>query len=397
MSTRLQEKLKQVYIGGFCALLLGAPGIVSAATEVEPNDAQAQAQILGITDAGVSVSASMGSGGMTTDLDLYAFDAKAGDVPIIMVVSDGNWDAFLVLYDAAGNILDMNDDAYPMNPNSNSPLDSRIDMYRVPADGRYYVAVTPVPRYLDSGFAVVFTDAGAGGSYSVSIQGVTPPVVVVEPDPAPTPDPDPVVDVEPDPAPTPDPDPVVEVEPEPTESSSTDPMVATILIKHWRGQEAGLGKYRGKDPMPVAILSSPEFDAMTIDQSSLTFGATGEERSLVRCRKHGKDVKVDGVKDHVKDLVCYFRPDVAGFKDGDVQGFLRARTAKGEKIEASAALNLITVSNKKDKSWHKNHNVDPRGKKYQKRAENKAKKAAAKARKDAKKAAKQARKEARRN
>ena len=128
----------------------------------------------------------------------------------------------------------------------------------------------------------------------------------------------------------------------------------------WHSDDPQLGKFKGDDPIPVAILSAPGFDAMTIDQNSLTFGAKGDEKSLLRCKKQGKDVKVDKVKDGVKDLVCYFRPDVAGFQIGDVQGILNGRAANGEKIIGSAALRILRLSNKKTESWHKRHNVDPR-------------------------------------
>jgi hypothetical protein len=33
----------------------------------------------------------------------------------------------------------------------------------------------------------------------------------------------------------------------------------------------------------VAVLSSPAFDARTVEPSSLTFGRTGDEQSLVGC------------------------------------------------------------------------------------------------------------------
>ena len=149
-------------------------------TEAEPNDVQLQAQVLLIPAEGLAVSALMGVGDpTTTDLDIYAFDAKAGDVPTIMVVSDGSWDPLLVLYDSLGNILDMNDDAYPMNPDSVSPLDSRIDMHRISSDGTYYAVVTPMPRFLQTNFEPVFPDAGAGGVYTLMAQGVTAATVPV--------------------------------------------------------------------------------------------------------------------------------------------------------------------------------------------------------------------------
>jgi len=317
MCTAIKKQLNGALLGALFASFIFATGIVNAAPEREPNDAKGEAQALVITTTGASVSAMMGmaSGAMTTDLDLYRFEGKAGDVPIIMVVSDGNWDPFVVLFDSAGTILDMNDDAWPMNPASTSGLDSRLDTYPLESDGVYYIAVTPVPRYLNNNFELVFQDPGAGGSYTLSVQGVTPPAPT--PDPTPTPTPTPTPDPTPTPTPTPDPTPT----PTPTPSPCVDPMCVRIEVLHWRGDEPALGKYKGKDPIPVAIMSASSFDAMTVDQNvnTLTFGATGTEKSLLHCKKKGKDVKVNKAKDGVKDLVCYFRPDIAGFKPGDVQ------------------------------------------------------------------------------
>jgi hypothetical protein len=125
MSTRLQKHLKDALLGGLMTSLLCAHGIAGAATEVEPNNTRAQAQALVITSTGASVSAMMGTGpgALTSDLDVYAFDGRAGDVPSIMVISEGDWDSVLVLYDSAGFILDSNDDAVSMNPGSMSALD----------------------------------------------------------------------------------------------------------------------------------------------------------------------------------------------------------------------------------------------------------------------------------
>lgn len=341
-------------LGGLISTLICLNGVVGA-TEVEPNDTAAQAQVLVIPADGITVSGRIGTapGELTTDLDVFAFQAKAGDVPSIMVVSDAAWDTLIGLYDSAGNLLEMNDDAYPMNPGSTSPYDSRIDTYRIAADDTYYVAVTPIPRYLGANVSVINPSASTGGSYTLLVEGVTPPPAP-EPEPTPTPDPEPT--------PTPDPTP----EPPPT-SGGSDPLVVTMEVKHWHGG-ASMGRYKGKDPIPVAIMSAPGFDALKmINQQSLTFGATGTERSLIRCMKKGKDVRVDGVRDGEKDLVCFFRPDVAGFKTGDVQGFLKGNLVSGGKIEASAALKAFEISTKKKEGWHKRHNIDPRGKKYKKR------------------------------
>lgn len=135
---------------------------------------------------------------------------------------------------------------------------------------------------------------------------------------------------------------------------------------YWNRDDGHFGKFRGEDPIRVAITSAPGFDATTIDQNRLTFGATGDEKSLLRCLKKGRDVKVDKVKDGKKDLICYFRPDVAGFKVGDVQARLKGATAS-EQIEGTAALKMMRLPKKKSDSWHKRHGVNP---KYRPRTRN---------------------------
>jgi uncharacterized delta-60 repeat protein len=83
-------------------------------------------------------------------------------------------------------------------------------------------------------------------------------------------------------------------------------------------------KSRGR--ITVAILSTPEFDALlAIDLTSLRFGRTGVEESLVSCREKGRDVNRDGLR----DLVCVFSIPATGFMTDDQVGVLTARTVDG--------------------------------------------------------------------
>jgi len=118
---------------------------------------------------------------------------------------------------------------------------------------------------------------------------------------------------------------------------------------HWHQDESDLGKRRGRDPITVAILSMDGFDAMTVDPNSLTFGVTGYEKSLFRCRKNGKDVNRDGRM----DMVCYFKPDVANFQTGDLNGVLKGKTKSGQQIEGSAALKIFSVPTEKRRFKHR--------------------------------------------
>ena len=98
-------------------------------------------------------------------------------------------------------------------------------------------------------------------------------------------------------------------------------------------------KYKGRGVIPVAILSTKEFDAPAqIDQSSLTFGVTGDEQSFAFCTRRPKDVNRDGSKD---DLVCRFYVEPAGFACGDSQGRLKGRTKAGMPVEGTDRVSII--------------------------------------------------------
>jgi hypothetical protein len=89
--------------------------------------------------------------------------------------------------------------------------------------------------------------------------------------------------------------------------------------------------------VPVAILSSPTFDAFEMtDQGSLTFGRTGEEASMVFCSPWALDANSDGYA----DLLCFFRTSAAGFQCGDTQGILRGATGDGTSLEGKGTVRV---------------------------------------------------------
>lgn len=89
---------------------------------------------------------------------------------------------------------------------------------------------------------------------------------------------------------------------------------------------------RGK--VPVTIYSTAEFDASTIDQTSITFGVTGNEPSLAKCNLG--DVDLDGSL----DLVCTFYRTITGFEPGDTTAVLKGKTIDGTPIEGSDAVTI---------------------------------------------------------
>jgi len=94
---------------------------------------------------------------------------------------------------------------------------------------------------------------------------------------------------------------------------------------------------RSRGTIPVAILSSADFDAPAqVDLTSLTFGHTGEEASLAFCSE-AEDVNGDGLL----DLVCHFNTQLTGFQTGDTEGILNGRTANGTPIEGSDGVRVV--------------------------------------------------------
>ena len=87
----------------------------------------------------------------------------------------------------------------------------------------------------------------------------------------------------------------------------------------------------------VAILSTPELDALTmIDRNTVRFGRTGTEESLLRCKKRGRDVNKDGLR----DLICVFSIPLTGFQKGDQVGILSAQTVDGIALRGSDSIQV---------------------------------------------------------
>lgn len=80
----------------------------------------------------------------------------------------------------------------------------------------------------------------------------------------------------------------------------------------------------------VSILSTDNFDAEDmVDQSSLTFGATGDEQSMAYCGSEGPHGKKGA---HRGRLTCYFEKSETGFTCGDTTATLMGVTVNGTPI-----------------------------------------------------------------
>lgn len=290
---------KTVLCSGLALALNAGTALAEPIPEKEPNNSVVETQRLSAAEA-IEVRAAIGSvqpGENISDLDFYVFHAKKDDVITIDIdcgfrCGQRSVDTVLAVFSDGGGfrVLRWNDDgAGPADPGSNHRYDARIDNFKPESDGRVIVGVSNYPRYFSNG-GVTYNNTVRNGDYTLVVTGVTPEALVVN----------------------------IEVKP------GSEGAWAPINPKS-----------RGK--VPVAVLSSDTFDAMTVDPNTLMFGKTGSEASLSRCGKNGEDVNGDGRL----DLVCHFSNQAAGFDAYTAEGVLTGSLEDGTNIIGQAPLKVV--------------------------------------------------------
>jgi hypothetical protein len=288
---------------------------VFAVVEIEPNDTIATAQRLVISGGGAQVTGILGNGLLgVNDVDFYSFAGNAGDVVTAAIQGGYNIntgtgvDTYIAIFKPDSTILAADDDAPTCcNAGSSSTLDAFIGNpgVRLPTTGIYTVGVTNSthPFLPTGGGAVGLACCGINltGSYTLVISGVSDPA---QPAPAPA------------------------------------PVVQQINIEIRPGvpEQAPINP-KSQGAIPVALLSNPGFDAFGVDTTSITFGHSGNEHSLIRCFKERRDVNGDGLP----DLLCHFDNQVAGFEPSDTAGMLKGRMATGGQFEGQGYLKVVPV------------------------------------------------------
>jgi hypothetical protein len=94
-------------------------------------------------------------------------------------------------------------------------------------------------------------------------------------------------------------------------------------------------KSNGK--IPVAIISTPTFNALSTITSTITFGHSGYESSLLFCNQNGEDVNGDGLL----DLVCHFSVAKTGFQIGDTEGIVKGIASGRVLFQGSGAVAIV--------------------------------------------------------
>ena len=280
-----------------------ASGLAFAVNEVEPNTSMATAQRLEIgPDGRAEVTGTIGSatGIVVGDVDFYLFEGQKGDVVTIDI--DGgmkprfsglrNVDTIVAIFGLGGKRLTEINDAGTLDEGSVHGFDARIDNFELPASGPYTVGVSSNPRnFLDGGIlASNVLGLNSNGTYTLVISGVSPSLLRIEVD-----------------------------------------------IRPGNGSESAPINARSKGNIPVALLSSSQFNAPEVDRKSLRFGARGNESSLLRCNKGDTDVNNDGKP----DLVCHFDTQTSAFAPGDIKGIVTGNLKDGRRFEGTGPIKIV--------------------------------------------------------
>jgi hypothetical protein len=278
-------------------MLVASSSAALAADEVENNAPIQIAQPVSRgADGSISISASVST---PADVDYYSFQGTEGEKMRIDI--DGGVhvsplgvlsgvDTFIGLFgpapaDATGTYdrrfhlwADNDDnDTLPLDEGSAHKGDSLINEFRLPSTGTWIVGVSRRNGMFFHGgaFGSARPPALSVGTYTLVIAPVEPPLQLMN----------------------------IDVKPGSEDPSPVNP--------------------KAKGVVPVALLGSAEFNVKEVDVSSMTFGHTGDEKTLRHCQKNYQDFNKDGFL----DLLCHFENGTAGFVESDTMG-----TVKGKKV-----------------------------------------------------------------
>jgi hypothetical protein len=299
-----------------------ASNFAFAVDEVEPNDSIVTAQRLSFSTQTLEVFGAIGVTALNAtplpDVDFYSFQAQEGDVVSFDIdrgmkpfdMSVRSVDTLLAVFGPLPDLAKKSEHnntspMVPRDPDSFHVFDPLIPEFRVRTTGTYVVGVSSHPRLFQpiGGTVTSTTVTGSGapfpnGSYKLIISGVTPVVDLVH---------------------------------------------INIEVKPGHDGDAPVN-LKAQGNIPVALLShkavgsAPAFDAMTvnIDPGTLTFGSTGNEKTLLRCNKEGLDVDADGLL----DLVCHFDNALADWEPDQPMGTVKGKTADGREFKGTGRLKI---------------------------------------------------------
>ncbi len=128
-------------------------------------------------------------------------------------------------------------------------------------------------------------------------------------------------------------------------AAAPDPLEVHIDIKP--GSDSNSINPRSRGVIPVAILTTEDFDATAVNPSTVLFGKTGAEDSLF----HYAFEDVDGDGDI--DMILHFRTQEIDLVCGDTEAILTGETLDGQLIEGSDSIKTVGCKNSTLNSRHR--------------------------------------------
>jgi hypothetical protein len=294
---------------------LGANGTALADFEMEPNDLFSEPQVFEFDSGGkVTVTGAIDNPGMfSPDVDYYSVPLNAGDrVAFDIDGTSSELDTVLYIFDPTGKLRYIAQDTDPVDPGSSfyptggtGSYDPSLQ-FSVDMAGTWKVAVVAMPAALNDNGTWVKQEAHTGGSYTFLVSRSTPAIPSMQ---------------------------NVKIDIKPGDRRDPTP----------------INKVKGH--IPVALLSDKQFDPFAIDVSSLRFGRTGKEASLVRCAQHGYDLNRDGKRDRV----CYFDNRKTGFTRMDTIGIVKGATLGKVAFEGKDDVKVYPQKRHKHHGHYKEH------------------------------------------
>jgi hypothetical protein len=119
------------------------------------------------------------------------------------------------------------------------------------------------------------------------------------------------------------------------------PQVIEVEIDIKPGSDPNAINTKNMGVIPVAILTTPDFDASTVDFATVCFGDAEEPGARDCSEAHGIAHLEDVDGDQDVDLVLHFETQQTGIDYGDTQACLTGETYGGDAIAGCDA--IVTV------------------------------------------------------